>query len=129
MSKHKFKPGTKSEDDYFVYELVEREGLLGWKLKSKWGLKKFKCDSAYLGYPIVSLENTFNMYNLDTIDVSGMDVSNVVMMDGVFEYGSKLVEIDISAWDISNVRYMRAIFSNCDRLERVKLPQNMVLDS
>ena len=56
--------GHKEIHGSFLYELIRLNDpskiLIGWKLKALYGnTKKFKCDSEYEGYPVISLENKF----------------------------------------------------------------------
>ncbi len=67
---------------YFEYKLITIESGIepkyGWKLRARNGVTKFKCRSSYFGYPVASLEQTFRYYKSDSIDVSGMDTSNII---------------------------------------------------
>ena len=51
--------------------------------------------------------------NLRTLDVSGFDTSNVTNMSGMFSGCSNLQTLDISGFNTSNVTDMSAMFSGC----------------
>ena len=54
-----------------------------------------------------------------SIDVSGIDTSNVVTMNETFFYDSALEEIDLSNWDTSKVTDFHGMFSACSNLKAI----------
>jgi len=58
---------------------------------------------------------TFSNVDVDTLDLSLFDTSNVVDMIGMF-HGSKIVSLDLSSFDTSKVQDMSSMFSGCTKL-------------
>lgn len=70
---------------------------------------------------VTDMSNTFSSSFFETIDVSFLNTSNVVSMDGTFQQGSMLTSLDLSAWDTSALVYMDYIFNNCYELQSINL--------
>ncbi len=51
--------------------------------------------------------------NLEQIDVSRWNTTNVKTMSGMFRWCSGLLSLDVSNWDTSNVTNMSSMFENC----------------
>ena len=55
--------------------------------------------------------------NLKKVDASGIDTSNVLNMEAMFEWCENLEEIsDMSRWNVENVRTMKGLFYQCKKL-------------
>ena len=59
--------------------------------------------------------------SLTNIDTSGFDTSKVVSMYGMFWECSNLITIDVSSFDVSKVKNMSLMFNNCSLLEKLDL--------
>ena len=57
-----------------------------------------------------------NCSSLTSLDVSGFDTSNVTNMHSMFYNCSKLTSLDISGWNTSNVTSMGSMFYGCSAL-------------
>ena len=58
---------------------------------------------------------------LKEVDLSGFDTSNVVSMNGMFEYCSSLTKLDLGSFDTSNVTSMERMFHGCTSLTELNL--------
>lgn len=63
-----------------------------------------------------SADSSFYQTNLNSIDVSKLDTSNVTNMQGMFGRCSKLTNLDLSNFDTSNVTDMSFMFLSCSSL-------------
>lgn len=61
------------------------------------------------------------MGNCTTMDLSGLDTSNVTNMSGMFRDCSSLTNLDVSNFDTSNVTNMTSMFSYCSSLTNLDL--------
>ena len=120
-------PGSIYDDNYFQYELIEIQYddkiIEGWQLTALEDLKKYKCDSVYRGYPVISLNGTFALTTIEEADVSEMDTSNVITMEKVFDYAVDIQHLDLSNWNIDKVRNFNQAFAECFELRELKLPK------
>ncbi|MCQ2978766.1 MAG: BspA family leucine-rich repeat surface protein, partial [Clostridia bacterium] len=75
--------------------------------------------------PVGSCEllfNGINMSNLTSIDLTGIDTSNVTNMTGMFGGCESVTSINFgSHFDTSNVKYMNKMFSQCCSIEELTL--------
>lgn len=55
----------------------------------------------------------------ESIDVSGLDVSDATDIEGMFRICSELASVDVSGFDTSNVNDMNSLFINCSSLTTV----------
>ena len=62
-----------------------------------------------------------NSKSLTNIDVSGFDTSKVVTMANMFEGCTNLKDLDVSNFKTSNVIYMAGMFENCSNIENLDL--------
>lgn len=66
---------------------------------------------------VTKIWSTYGMfrgcYNLKTVDLSGLDTSEVVNMAYMFTGCESLETIDLSGFDTSKVKYMSGMFSSC----------------
>lgn len=53
---------------------------------------------------------------VETMDLSGLDVSSATSVSWMFSDCSSLVSLDLSDWDTSKMTGMRGMFSNCSKL-------------
>ena len=63
----------------------------------------------------------YRMNKCTTIDLSGLDTSNVTTMTDMFNGCSALTSLDLSEWDTSNVKYMDFMFNLCSALASLDL--------
>ena len=76
----------------------------------------FRTDS------LTILRNAFRRcIKLESLDLSGWDVSNVTDLTDTFARCKGLKEINLSGWDVSNVKYMQSTFRNCEVLTYLDL--------
>ncbi len=68
-----------------------------------------------------SLPSFSGMKALESVDLSGLDVSHVTDMSSWFGSCSALKSVDLSGLDTSNVQSMSSMFSGCSALTSVKL--------
>ena len=62
-----------------------------------------------------------NSKSLTNIDVSGFDTSKVVNMNGMFDGCTNLENLDLSNFDTSNVTDVNYMFNNCNKIKRISL--------
>ena len=62
-----------------------------------------------------------NLSLVETMDLSGLDVSSATGMTSMFSGCSSLVSLDLSDWDTSKVTGMNGMFSNCSSLASLDL--------
>ncbi len=60
-------------------------------------------------------------YDLETIDLSGLDTSNATNMERMFSECYALKEINFGDWNISNVESVYRLFDQCHSLETLDL--------
>ncbi len=66
---------------------------------------------------VVNMDSMFySAYNLKKLNLSGWDTSNVVNMEYMFGDCSSLEALDLGSFDTSNVRLMEYMFHNCKSL-------------
>ena len=59
--------------------------------------------------------------NVSTLDLSGLDTSNMTSMSGMFYNSKSLTNIDVSGFDTSKVVTMANMFKGCTNLENLNL--------
>ena len=59
--------------------------------------------------------------NVDTLDLTGLDTSNMISMSKMFYKSTSLKSIDVSGFDTSKVVYMDYMFNNCNNLKNIDL--------
>ena len=59
--------------------------------------------------------------NLETLDLSKFDTSNVKDMESMFEGCSGLISLSLENFDTSNVHYMNKMFKDCISLENLNI--------
>lgn len=73
----------------------------------------------------IATQTTALMFNdcpkLASLDLSGLDTSDVTNMSNMFSYCSSLTSLDLSPLDTSNVTNMRGMFSECSSLASLDL--------
>ena len=71
---------------------------------------------------VTNMESMFEQANfdLDSLDLSSWDVSNVKNMGSMFGWSNVKI-LDLSSWDVSNVKNMRYMFADCRYLESLDL--------
>ena len=74
-------------------------------------------DSDVMYFPADSMHLFSYFNNLQSLDLSKADTSNVTSMCGMFEDCSSLQTLDVSGFDTSNVTNMGSMFSGCRSLQ------------
>ena len=59
--------------------------------------------------------------NVDTLNLSGLDTSNMTSMSRMFYNSTSLKSIDLTGFDTSKVVTMFGMFENCNNLEKIDL--------
>ena len=71
---------------------------------------------------VTNMSNMFSYcWSLTSLDLSPLDTSNVTNMRGMFSECSSLSSLDLSPLDTSNVTSMRGIFAHCSKLASLDL--------
>ena len=71
---------------------------------------------------VTNMSNMFSYcWSLTSLDLSPLDTSNVTNMRGMFSECSSLASLDLSPLDTSNVTSMRGIFAHCSKLASLDL--------
>ena len=60
-----------------------------------------------------------NCYKLGSLNLNGWDTSKVTDMSYMFRYNKSLTSLDISMFNTSNVTNMSRMFGYCDKLETI----------
>ena len=90
---------------------------LGGAFRNDNNLTQIKFPSNINTSGVTSLADTFAYCNkLESLDISGWDVSNVTDMGSAFTGCSVLTNFDISKWDVSSVTNMAYMFYGCNVL-------------
>ena len=55
-------------------------------------------------------------YNLQSLNLSGWDVSDVTTLSATWAYCYSLQSLDLSGWDVSSVTNLSAAWQNCHNL-------------
>ena len=63
--------------------------------------------------------------NLVSVDLSGLDISQVTNMEYMFSGCSSLTELDLSNFNAEQVRYAYSMFDGCKNLRKIKTPCNL----
>ena len=63
----------------------------------------------------------YNSKSLTNIDTSGFDTSKVVNMSSMFNGCTNLENLDLSNFDTSNVTDVNYMFNNCNKIKRISL--------
>lgn len=80
-----------------------------------------EATTIYLNSNSKSMFSTF--HNLNEIDLSEFNTSNVTTMQAMFYDCNSLTELDFSQFDTSNVTNMTSMFKNCNSLTELDLSQ------
>ena len=98
--------------------------LANWTSNPPWYNSRASITSAVIK-PGVSASTCvkffYSMNRCTTIDISGLDTSNVTNMSGMFRNCSSLTNLDVSNFDTSNVTNMTSMFSYCSSLTNLDL--------
>lgn len=98
-----FNIGNETFDRCFKYKLIELDGIVGWKLTAKDNISRFSCKKEFKGYPVISLNGTFENYWYKEISVNEMRVDNVIDISKAFE-NCRASTIDIRNWSVDNIK-------------------------
>ena len=81
-----------------------------------------KFDTSFLVVKPTSLAKWFyQFYDLTSVDLSGLNTSEVTNMCQMFFYCESLTNLDLSSFDTSNVTNMSEMFMHCFKLENLDL--------
>lgn len=115
-------------DKYFTYVLETHSDVytnemigVGWTALSNNSTTNYKCNKSLLGYPVMMV--SFEDYDYPTIDISGLDTSNLVSMSRMF-FNTKIVNLDLTTFNSLKVRDMSFMFGNSDFLKSIKFSSN-----
>lgn len=104
-----FKLGNETYDRCFKYKLITVNGIEGWNLTAKDNISKFSCKNEYKGYPVISLDCTFENYWHKDISVVDMDTSNIITANNAFK-NCRAYSIDISNWNMGKIEDAEQMF-------------------
>lgn len=109
--------GDKTQDEYFEYTLIKEAitGTIGWRAKFIGGEKAI-CENKINGYPVISMQEAFMGCKSTSLDLKGMDTSNVVDMSYMF-YKCKAKCININSFDTTKVVTMAGMFEKCEAVD------------
>lgn len=113
--------GYKFRTKCFEFKLVKLNGILGWGLKARQGLDTFGNKPYYFGYPVISMKYCFEDYKAGSLDLRGMDTSQVITMGNMFYRCTELTSLDLSSFSTSNVIATNSMFYKCDSLTSLDL--------
>ena len=66
-------------------------------------------------------QSLFEGYTCTSLDLSGLDTSNVTSMNSMFRNCSQLVSINLTNFDTSKVKDMNYLFDSCSKLNDINL--------
>ena len=98
--------------------------LNGWSWEAPWGNYKNSIISAVIKKTVIAKttqEAFYGCKSLRSIDLSGLDTSNVADMSSMFEGCSSLASLDLSPLDTSKVTSMSSMFEGCSSLASLDL--------
>ena len=77
------------------------------------------------GLDVSNVENASYMFQnctkLENVDVSNWDTSHIQNLEGLFYYCKSLKQADLNNWNISNTTNLRATFYRCQQLVELKI--------
>lgn len=124
---------TEEAQSGYVFWKIENgkliiNGIGNWELDSR-GRAPWASQSKFIKEVQVislkestSLKNMFDgLYNVTSIDLSGLNTASVTNMSGMFRGCSKLKSVNVSNFDTSKVTDMSEMFSRCSELEFLDL--------
>ena len=117
----------KSNDDVTVIDIVANptSGYTKWTIVDgdpPWQLLKSRLTSITVGRSNNKISPRYcsswftDCYKLTTLDISGLDTSNVTSMEYMFGGCNALTSLDVSGFNTSNVTNMSAMFASCRSL-------------
>ena len=98
---------------------LTRAKLADWGMNPPWSSKKASIKSAVIepGVVAATCKDMFlGCSNMTSIDLSGLDTSEVTDMSGMFNYCISLSSLDVSGFDTSRVENMYRMFRYCEAL-------------
>ena len=98
----------KSLNQYIIEKILINKG-------SKF-IRKIKVESQEQLQAIIRERYNNNKSFLDLTDI---DISELDNLSYIFWGLDNMEDVDISGWDISNVKFMKGIFSNCTKLKKI----------
>lgn len=132
------------EEGHFIYSLtrvmnINRREILGWQLKVTENPidNKFKCPSMYEGYPVISLARAFEnkeyhntkALNFKEIDMTGMDVSNIISTEDMFYSKNNIHKIDMRGLKFERLLKPDRMFSGCKYLKHLDIRDFIMNDN
>ena len=77
------------------------------------------------GLDVSNVENASYMFQnctkLENVDVSNWDTSHMQNLEGLFYYCTSLKQVDLNNWNISNVTILQKTFFRCQHLVELKI--------
>ena len=98
--------------------------LNGWSWEAPWGNYKNSIISAAIKKTVIAKTTQKAFYgceSLRSIDLSGLDTSNVTDMSDMFRGCSSLASLDLSSFDTSGATNMSSMFEGCSSLASLGL--------
>ena len=98
--------------------------LKNWDWTAPWSYYKNSIISVTIKKTVIAKTTQKAFYgceSLRSIDLSGLDTSNVTDMSDMFRGCSSLASLDLSSFDTSNVQGMSGMFSGCSSLTSLDL--------
>lgn len=98
--------------------------LKNWDWTAPWSYYKNSIISVTIKKTVIAKTTQKAFYgceSLRSIDLSGLDTSNVTDMSDMFRGCSSLASLDLSSFDTSNVQGMSGMFSGCSSLASLDL--------
>lgn len=105
----------------FKFTLIEEDNIIGWELEALEGTDTFRNKASYLGYPVISLKGCFQECKSSSLNLRGMDTSNVINMVAMFSDCVNLTTLDLSNFNTSKVTYMEYMFDECTNITTLDL--------
>ncbi len=70
---------------------------------------------------VTDMSGMFGSSDIQKVNLTGWNTSNVITMERMFEDADSLMELDLSTWDVSSVTNMSEMFAYCDSLTSVNI--------
>ena len=124
------KPATKySGREENIFWSIDEEGLLTISGNGDYsdspGWQKYRKEIKFATVTATGMTSTKEMFcgckNLESLDLSGLDTSNVTDMSDMFGWCQSLESLDLSGLDTSNVTTMSCMFYECKGLTSLNL--------
>ena len=90
-------------------------------IETQTGIKPYKLEGVVFNTKHVNtlFQAFINTNNLESVNTSSWDISNVTNTNNMFFNCKALTSLDVSKWNTSNVTDMSAIFNSCQKLQSI----------